>query len=604
MTHLMDESKRPLSKAKADFLPGGLDKPRKSGVIRKDGTTAMEWKPFVQLSGKAFADRAGFQVALSGDSTTVAVGSPLNDGENGDMENAGSVTVYKRLGTIWYQMGDPIRGDQKYAQSGFSIAINFAGDHVAIGAPYYNISNADPGYEETVPYVGQVRVFSFGNEANPGDCSEGPCTGEWMQLGSMITGNEGSQLCGFSVAVGAMGRNLAIGCPRMNDHDNVRPNAGQVRVYKFDTEGIGDAEPTFDWQLKGSPVFGAETNIIAGVRVGMSGDANTMSFMAPGLSKNVKGYGRVRVFTWEENEWKQKGEPIINYDENDKRGRAMHMSRDGLNVAIGSPSKIKHRTGHVRVFSWDDDTGGWVQKGEAVPGGGSYHTVGHSVAMNTDGSKLAVGSPFNSFKGKTAGRARVYYWKDDRMKNGVLSPAWVLRGQKMDGDPGDTNGFSLAISGKGNMIAIGAPQFKHKKDKDALFFNAATQPQLDFDDEDVEPDEEYDEDEFVDEDADEDTLDEDGAPQLTLGRELVEKSDKSQLRDNSHDKRQKNRIEPKSHRSSPAVQLAQLSKTPGEDEHSYHGPNYYKKQGFGRARVQGAFECHFKGDLTPPENPY
>ena len=116
--------------------------------------------------------------------------------------------------------------------------------------------------------------------------------------------------------------------------------------------------------------------------------------------------------------------------------------------------------------------------------------------------------------------------------------------------------------------------------------------------------EEYDEDEFVDEDADEDTLDEDGAPQLTLGRELVEKSDKSQLRDNSHDKRQKNRNEPKSHRSSPAVQLAQLSKTPGEDEHSYHGPNYYKKQGFGRARVQGAFECHFKGDLTPPENPY
>ena len=49
------------------------------------------------------------------------------------------------------------------------------------------------------------------------------------------------------------------------------------------------------------------------------------------------------------------------------------------------------------------------------------------------------------------------------------------------------------------------------------------------------------------------------------------------------------------------MQLAQLSKEP---EHSYHGPNYYKKQGFGRARVQGAFECDFKGDLTPPENPY
>ena len=58
----------------------GKDKPRKSGTIRKDGNTAVEWKPFVSLSGEKFADRAGFQVAISGDSSTVAIGSPLNEG--------------------------------------------------------------------------------------------------------------------------------------------------------------------------------------------------------------------------------------------------------------------------------------------------------------------------------------------------------------------------------------------------------------------------------------------------------------------------------------------------------------------------------------------
>lgn len=222
----------------------------------------------------------------------------------------------------------------------------------------------------------------------------------------------------------------------------------------------------------------------------MSGDAATMSFMAPGLNENTLGYGRVRVFTYNDDtsEWDQKGEPIINYDETDARGRAMHMSRDGLNVAVGSPSKIEHRGGHVRVYGWDEGSGSWKQKGDAVPGGGSYHIVGHNVAINTDGTRLAVGSPFNSLKGKTAGRVRVYEWKPDRTKGGVAAPGWVLRGSQIDGAPGDTGGFSVSIGGKGNMLAIGAPQYKHKKDKDALFFNAATQPQLDYDDEDVEPD--------------------------------------------------------------------------------------------------------------------
>ena len=479
----------------------GKDKPRKSGTIGKDGTTAVEWKPFVSLSGEKFADRAGFQVAISGDSSTVAIGSPLNEGgTKGDVkENSGSVTVYKRVATMYYQMGLPIRGDQAFSQAGFSIAISFAGDHVAIGAPYYNISNPDDDYEQEVPHVGQIRVFTWvapgttpaaADDAEPGEClGEGECVGEWVQLGSMITGNEGGQLCGFSVHMGAMGKNMVIGCPRMTDHDNVRPNAGQVRVYKY-AEDCTTEPCVTDWHLKGTPIFGNETNICAGVRVGMSGDAATMSFMAPGLNENTLGYGRVRVFTYNDDtsEWDQKGEPIVNYDENDARGRAMHMSRDGLNIAMGSPSKIEHRGGHVRVYHWDEGSESWKQKGDAVPGGGSYHIVGHNVAINTDGTRLAVGSPFNSIKGKTAGRARVYEWKPDRTKGGVAAPGWVLRGSQIDGAPGDTGGFSVSIGGKGNMLAIGAPQYKHKKDKDALFFNAATQPQLDYDDEDVEPD--------------------------------------------------------------------------------------------------------------------
>jgi len=559
----------------ADGTPK-LDKPRHSGIMKKDGTVPEEWKPFVALSGQKFQGRSGFHAVLSGDSSTVAVGAPMDSNDLG--QAAGSVTVYKRAGTIWYMMGFPIHGDTKHEQSGFSVSLSFAGDTVAMGSPYHNISNLDDNYEQEVPYAGKVRVFTWG-----GIC-DGPCVGKWSQLGDPLLGDEAMQLCGFSVHMGAMGRNLIFGCPRKNDHENVRPNAGQVRVFKWMDDDMGTG-----WRMKGNPVFGNTTNIMAGVRVSMSGDSNTIAFMAPGLNEKSLGDapGRVRVFGYVgpdpgHSDWEQIGEPIVNWDENDKRGRAMHMSRDGLNVAIGSPSKEKHRSGHVRVYTWTGTT--WREKGEPVPGAGSYHTVGHSVALNTDATIMAVGSPFSSAKGKTAGRVRVYKWKDDRKKGGVLTPGWVLKGQKIDGDAGDTNGFSVHISGKGNMIAVGAPQYKHKKDRDPLFFNVAVEPPKDYDDEeDTEDDEEYDD--------DEDPADHFADDVLGPEDELVTCYESAKLRSNANAKR------------------TALSSAPGENGkhypgHEWHDPSFYKKHGYGRVRIQGCFECKFRGDLTPPDNPY
>ena len=131
----------------------------------------------------------------------------------------------------------------------------------------------------------------------------------------------------------------------------------------------------------------------------------------------------------EDGDWVPMGEPIVNLDPNDLRGRCMYMSRDGLNVAIGSPTK--EGGGHVRIYRWSEDEMQWVQRGNPVPGGGSYHSVGTSVAMNTEGTVVAVGSPFNSAKGKTAGRVRVYRWDPERMKGGNPSPGWSLKGQEL-----------------------------------------------------------------------------------------------------------------------------------------------------------------------------
>ena len=524
-------------------------------VIHDDGSVEQSWKGFVSLPGDKFQDRAGFQTVVSGDSSTVAVSSPMATGHG--KQHTGKVQIYTRnvdntLGVVWHQMGEDIYGDTPHEQSGYAIALNFRGDTVAIGSPYYN-RTTDPhdDYEQSVPYVGQVRVFVWD-----------PDLGSWNLLGKPIRGTQAAGRCGFSVHMGAMGRNLVLGCPRAKDFVHVRPNAGMVKVMKW-------LEAEEKWVGKGSPIYGNTTNIMAGIRVSMSGDSNTMAFIAPGMDDDDPAPGRVRVFNFEDSEdgdWVPMGEPIVNLDPNDLRGRCMYMSRDGLNVAIGSPTK--EGGGHVRIYRWSEDEMQWVQRGNPVPGGGSYHSVGTSVAMNTEGTVVAVGSPFNSAKGKTAGRVRVYRWDPERMKGGNPSPGWSLKGQELDGEEGDTNGFSVHLTGKGHMITIGAPQYKWKLDKDHLFFNAAVEP---LHTEGYEhADEEGDEDEDEDEEDEED----------------VEDAAAPMLRANAHRKR-----------------VALSSK---DEPESAAGKPYERPKNFGngRARVLGAFHCEFLGDIVPPDNPY
>jgi hypothetical protein len=498
--------------------------------------------------------------------------------------HTGSVSIYKREGVEWRRAGEAIYGDTAHEQSGYAIALDFTGDTVIIGSPYYNRTNdEDASYDHSVPYVGQARVFTYED-------------GAWSQLGRPIRGTQAGAKCGFSVHMGGHGRNIVIGCPRAKDYAHVRPNAGMVKVMKY-------SETESKWVSKGSPIYGNTTNIMAGIRVSMSGDSNTMAFIAPGSNDNDPSPGRVRVFSYvgdpPEGDWEPKGEPIINWDENDKRGRCMAMSRDGMNVIIGSPTR--DGSGHARVYGFDEGANAWLQRGEPVPGGGAYHTVGTSVAINSEGTIIALGAPFNSHNGKTAGRVRVYYWNDGRTKDGVPAPGWSLKGQTLDGEEGDTNGFSVHITGKGNMITVGAPQYKWKRDKDHVMFNAAVELPLDYDDEEDVPDEDEEDDE-VEEDEEDAKMtgktpyeEHASSHMLTANR----RRKRVALSDVPTDRLDTAASSPKKQESSGGDAVGKQNSIPSLPQKPPP-----KNKGNGRARVLGAFECVFQGDIEPPDSPY
>ena len=114
-----------------------------SAVLVVAGPSAdaqADWSQIgADIDGETADDESGWSVAMNAAGDTVIIGAPYNDG-NGD--NAGQARVFTLTDGVWVQVGADIDGETADDQSGWSVAMNAAGDTVIIGAPY-NDGNGD-----------------------------------------------------------------------------------------------------------------------------------------------------------------------------------------------------------------------------------------------------------------------------------------------------------------------------------------------------------------------------------------------------------------------------------------------------------------------------
>ena len=115
------------------------------------------------IDGETADDESGLSVAMNAVGDTVIIGAPYNDG-NGD--SSGQARVFTLTDGVWVQVGADIDGETAGDRSGWSVAMNAAGDTVIIGAPY-NDGNGDNS--------GHARVFTLTD-------------GVWVQVGADIDG--------------------------------------------------------------------------------------------------------------------------------------------------------------------------------------------------------------------------------------------------------------------------------------------------------------------------------------------------------------------------------------------------------------------------------
>ena len=362
------------------------------------------------IDGETADDKSGYSVAMSADGTRIAIGAPYND-SNGD--SAGHVRIYTWNGTTWTQTGADINGKAANDRSGWSVAMSADGSRIAIGA----IGNDDNGNN-----AGQVRIYTWDGTT-------------WTQTGDDINGKTANEMSGRSVAMSADGSRIAIGA---RDNDDNGGNAGQVRIYIWDGT---------TWTQTGDDING-ETGDISGQSVAMSADGSRIAIGGPWNDKS-SGAGQVRIYTWNGTTWMQTGADINGETADDNSGWSVAMSADGSRIAIGADGNDGNgdAAGHVRIYTWNGTT--WTQTGDDINGETASNGSGWSVAMSADGSRIAIGAPYNDDNGDAAGQVRIYTWD---------GTTWTQTGADINGETaGDYSGYSVAMSADGSRIAIGAP---------------------------------------------------------------------------------------------------------------------------------------------------
>ena len=203
------------------------------------------------------------------------------------------------------------------------------------------------------------------------------------------------------------------------------------------------------WTQVGSDIDGEAANDASGYSVSYSSNGSRVAIGAISNDGGGANSGQVRVYDLTGSAWVQVGSDIDGEAASDNSGISVSLSSDGSRVAIGAPFNDGGgaNAGHARVY--DLIGGAWVQVGSDIDGDAANDSTGYSVSLSSDGSSVAIGAPQNVGGGGNAGRVRIY---------NLTSGAWVQVGSDIYGEAAnDISGISVSLSSKGSRVAIGAP---------------------------------------------------------------------------------------------------------------------------------------------------
>ncbi len=296
------------------------------------------------------------------------------------------------------------------------------------------------------------------------------------------SGNSGTRF-GHSVALSADGTTLAIGA-RTEDSKSTGINgdasdrsldaAGAVYVFlrsgnTWVQQAYVKASNTDSFDEFGFTVaLSADGNTLAVGAIGEKSNANTIN--GDQGDNSFGAAGAVYVFHRSAGAWTQQAYvKASNTDSNDQFGRSVALSGDGNTLAVGAinedgtaldaAANTFDDTGAVYVFARDTLTNVWSQKAYVkASNAGLSDQFGYSVALSSDGKTLAVGAINEGGDGSDPGDDSLFQAGAAYVFTRDATDTWTEKAYLKASNVGaqDQFGYSLALSGDGKTLAVGA----------------------------------------------------------------------------------------------------------------------------------------------------
>ena len=510
-THFDDGSGNYSNYSGAAYLFSFADTNFSGGTLQASVGKGYTGGKNIDVSALDAGDRFGQSVSLNAAGDRLAVGALQDDGSGNAAYNTGAVYLFSFTdtdfsgGALVATMGEGYTGGKNVNVSsldaddrfGRSVALNAAGDRLAVGV-------VNDGANNSTPDSGSIYLFSF----TDGDFSNGTLqaiVGKGYTGGKNVDVNalDGNDRFGQSIALSKENDLLAVGTSRDRGAGNTSVYTGAVYLFSFADSNFsgGMLQATIGQGYSGGKnvnVSGLDAFDYFGTSVALnaSGDRLVVGSQDDGVDNTTGGAGAAFLFSFTDGAFSGgtleatigKGytggknvdvTPLTDYD---YFARSVSLNAAGDRLAVGAVEDYganddTYSPGAVYLFSFTDTdfSGGALVAtlGKDYSGGKnvdvsaleSYDYFGQSVALNAVGNRLAVGANGDGGDDNNAtslGAVYLFSFTDTDFSGGALVATLgkgYSGGKNVDVsalESYDRFGQSVALNAVGNQLAVGA----------------------------------------------------------------------------------------------------------------------------------------------------
>jgi hypothetical protein len=201
----------------------------------------------------------------------------------------------------------------------------------------------------------------------------------------------------------------------------------------------------YGWGYNGNNIFGDNS--------GANKNVPTVIFNNPDINidsvyttTHVGGQGALYFSGQRNNATAQRGTAIESTTAGHLLGTSISSNDSGDIIAVGSPGV----GGRVQCHTYNGNS--WSTYGSVITTSETNALFGQSVSLSSSGNRLCIGAPDGQLVGSSRfGQMRIYDYSNSN---------WVQRNLSFNGELANSKlGSSLALSGDGNVVIVGAPGY-------------------------------------------------------------------------------------------------------------------------------------------------